>query len=233
MLPNKHFGEKDTSPDHWLGFVDGIYAICITLISLEVPKYISNLANIYELVGLKGTLIIASSDGMAYACLFFIMYELWSYHRAVVTTVSLNKRWQNLANVSILLTITILPAFLLERIQYREEMTLDLLEKSGKSLTVVKDFLLHHEGGYIPIVLLVCVCFLLIGCLMIACKSDVNPELYSDIVPSIKRKTISFFLIAVLSLLVSLIAKGTWIFVTNILLFVYVADGFWDKRSNS
>jgi hypothetical protein len=34
-------------------------------------------------------------------------------------------------------------------------------------------------------------------------------------------------------LLVSMIAKGTWVFVTNILLFVYVADGFWDKRSNS
>ena len=31
-------------------------------------------------------------------------------------------------------------------------MTLDLLKKSGKNLTVLKDFLLHHEGGYIPIV---------------------------------------------------------------------------------
>ena len=230
MLPNKHFGEQNTSPEHWLGFVDGIYAICITIISLEVPNYIANISNIKELVGINGTFMIAWMDCMAYACLFFIMYELWSYHRAVVKTVSLNKRWQNLANASILLIVTILPAFLLERIKYRNEMTLDLLEKSNNNLVAMKDFLLHHEGGYIPVIFLVFICFFLIGCLMSASKSDINQKLYLDIVPSIKRKSYSFLLIAFLSVIVSMVAKGTWIFLTNILLFVYVAEGFWDKR---
>ena len=71
MLPNNHFNGNNTHPDHWLGFVDAIYAICITIISLELPGYIANLENIHSLLGLRGTFVIATMDGLAYACLFF------------------------------------------------------------------------------------------------------------------------------------------------------------------
>ena len=64
-------------------------------------------------------------------------------------------------------------------------MTLDLLEKSNNNLVAVKDFLLHHEGGYVPVIFLVFICFFLMGCLMSASKSDINQKLYLDIVPSI------------------------------------------------
>ena len=233
MLPNKHFNGNDTNPDHWLGLVDGIYAICITIMSLELPSYIANLENINSLVGLRGMFVIATMDGLAYACLFFVMYELWSYHRAVVKTVSLNKRWQNLTNVTILLLTTVFPAFLLERIKYRTEMTLNLVEKSGGNLMKMKEFLLHHESGYFAIIFIVFICFFLIGRLMAASKSDIDPKLYAEITHLIHQKSVSFFLIAVLSLIVSVYSLTAFVFLTNLLLFVYVAEGFWDKRPSS
>ena len=211
MLPNKHFGGENIEAEHWLGLVDGIYAICITILSLELPDYISHLDNITNLIGFKGSFVLAFMDFIAYACLFFIIYELWSYHRAIVKTASLNKRWQNLVNVSILLLVTILPAFLLERIQHRIEI-IAMLEKSENNLYELRDFLLHHVSGYIPIIFLVFICFFLVGLLIAASKPDKSSELYLEIFPSIRKKYGVFILIGILSLIVSVYRNPVWVY---------------------
>lgn len=68
---------------------------------------------------------------------------------------------------------------------------------------------------------------------MAASKSDIDPKLYAEITHLIHQKSVSFFLIAVLSLIVSVYSLTAFVFLTNLLLFVYVAEGFWDKRPSS
>lgn len=213
-----------------MGFLDGMYAICITIISLEIPNYITNLGTIASLIGIRGAILICSIDMLAYASVFFIIYELWSYHRAVVKTVSLNKRWQNLFNALIFILISILPAFVLQRIDQRIQRTVELVETSKVSSVTFDDYLLHHQFGYIPVFLLFFLSFFLIGRLISAGRSTIDNYTYYEIYPALMQKSLYFLIVTISGLLLTIFGKFAVGPVNALLLLIYICSAYRDRR---
>lgn len=84
MLPTRHLGKP--SPETWFGIVDGIYAIVLTIVVLSYPQLILdaiNKARVHEISnGMLGRLLI--SHTMSFFAVFFIGFEIWSIHRALL-----------------------------------------------------------------------------------------------------------------------------------------------------
>jgi len=111
MLPHKRIGKP--KEDYWLGLLDGIYAISLTLLVLELPNILKESFALFEGQNLINTAIptfIVIANGLFnYIFIFFILYEFWCFHRASIKLTCLQKRWQNLFNSFLLANICLLP----------------------------------------------------------------------------------------------------------------------------
>jgi len=110
MLPKIHIGAP--KPDHWAGLIDGVYAIGLTILALEMPNYLEALATLR----LKGhgyaemAVYLFIIDITTYCAVFFVLYELWSFHRAVISVERVNSEQQTQINALILVGISFIPA---------------------------------------------------------------------------------------------------------------------------
>ena len=177
---------------------------------------------------MRGAVLICSIDMLAYASVFFIIYELWSYHRAVVKTVSLNKRWQNLFNAMIFILISILPAFVLQRIDQRIQRTIELVETSKVSSVTFNDYLLiislvTFRYSYYFFFLF------LIGRLMSA-RSTIDTYTYYEIYPALMQKSLYFLIVTISGLLLTAFGKFAVGPVNALLLLIYICSAYRDKR---
>jgi len=91
MLPRALIG--DIKPENWLGFIDAIYAIVLTLLLIELPSQILELIKEYEnhpnLHGIIWNGFLISIIG--YLSIFVIIYDVWAHHRVAVTQGALNR----------------------------------------------------------------------------------------------------------------------------------------------
>ena len=89
------------SPDgtSWIGLVDGIYAIAMTLIAIDLPQLLATLLALpkngesYQLI----TRLVAY-EFIAYIATFLVLYELWSVHRCILKIGGLKCQIQNVLN---------------------------------------------------------------------------------------------------------------------------------------
>ena len=92
--------------------VDGLYAIAMTLLALEIPgtfddyfKHVSHVDSLPHL--LKGLYSVS-----AYVLVFLVIYELWCYHRSILSLMHGEKsRHQSLIAGVILAVICLVPAW--------------------------------------------------------------------------------------------------------------------------
>jgi len=110
MLPKNHIGKP--SSDHWSGLVDGVYAIALTLLALEIPQYLQALSTLktkgFAYEGMSIYLFLV--DTLTYGAVFFVLYEMWSFHRAVICIGKINSKGQTLTNALILAGTSFIPA---------------------------------------------------------------------------------------------------------------------------
>ena len=110
MLPKRSIG--DPRPDHWTGLIDGIYAIGLTILALNMPNYLNALGQLKD----EGpnhaaiALYLFGVEALTYAALFFILYEIWSFHRAIVCLGSMKSKGLTSLNAIILALISFIPA---------------------------------------------------------------------------------------------------------------------------
>jgi len=110
MLPKRSIG--DPGPNHWTGLVDGIYAIGLTILALNMPSYLGALGQLRE-EGPKHAAIaiyLFGIEALTYAALFFILYEIWSFHRAIICLGSMKGKGLTSLNAIILGLISFIPA---------------------------------------------------------------------------------------------------------------------------
>ena len=94
----------------WMGLIDGIYAIAMTLIALELPELASQLIKAIksqvELITISGLL---AYELIAYTATFLILYELWSFHKSILKISGIKHSSQNLIN-GLIMALTCLGA---------------------------------------------------------------------------------------------------------------------------
>lgn len=91
MLPRALIGH--IKPENWLGFIDAIYAIILTLLLIELPSQVLELIKVYEKYPnlhwniLNGFFLTF----FGYLSIFIIIYDVWAHHRVVVAQAALNR----------------------------------------------------------------------------------------------------------------------------------------------
>ena len=110
MLPKRSIG--DPRPEHWTGLIDGIYAIGLTILALNMPNFLNAIVQLKQ----EGpnhaaiALYLFGVEALTYTALFFILYEIWSYHRAIVCLGSMKSKGLTSLNAIILALVSFIPA---------------------------------------------------------------------------------------------------------------------------
>jgi len=108
MLPRGLIG--DVKPENWLGMIDAIYAIILTLLLIELPAQIMEFIREYEL---HPNLQLITLENLAYhiigyLSIFIIIYDIWAHHRVIVTNAVIN-RVNLLIGIAILFLSSLIP----------------------------------------------------------------------------------------------------------------------------
>jgi uncharacterized membrane protein len=84
MLPRALIG--DIKPENWLGFIDAIYAIILTLLLIELPSAIMDIIKEYEQHPNEHWVLLNSFvlSIFGYLAVFIIVYDIWAHHRVVI-----------------------------------------------------------------------------------------------------------------------------------------------------
>lgn len=91
MLPRALIG--DIKPENWLGFIDAIYAIILTLLLIELPSSLLDLIKEYEQQpDLRWILLNSFMLSLfGYLAIFIIVYDIWAHHRVIVVEAALTR----------------------------------------------------------------------------------------------------------------------------------------------
>ena len=104
-----HHLDSDNA-EAWMGLIDAIYAIAMTLIAIELPELITSLVNLGEKnisTGLITTLV--GYEFIAYTSTFLMLYELWTVHKSILKLSGIKQQVQNVLN-GLILALTCLGA---------------------------------------------------------------------------------------------------------------------------
>ena len=84
MLPRRFIG--DIKPENWLGFIDAIYAIILTLLLIELPTLLLDLIKEFEQHPSFRSIMLQSFalSFFGYLSIFIIVYDIWAHHRMLV-----------------------------------------------------------------------------------------------------------------------------------------------------
>ena len=165
MLPAFRIGNPKS--EHWLGLIDGVYAIAMTLLAIEIPGLLGTLFHQYkdhhENLGILGIMLLY--ELIAYAATFLVLYEIWSFHRAAIVIGGLGRRGQNFINSFILAGACLLPGKMAHLIELKVEFVVEELIQGIATDTAIWKMLTSfpHVAGMFFLICLFC--FLLIGIL--------------------------------------------------------------------
>jgi|GEM_PF-4156856 uncharacterized membrane protein len=73
---------------HWAGLVDGLYAISLTLMALEMPGFLEQMVEIYRNgtgAAEEGHLLFLTFDHfVGYLFVFLVLLDIWAVHRSIL-----------------------------------------------------------------------------------------------------------------------------------------------------
>jgi|LakMenE18May11ns_1017448.scaffolds.fasta_scaffold9955736_3 uncharacterized membrane protein len=129
MLPRGLIG--DIKPENWLGMIDALYAIILTLLLIELPTQILDVIKEYELHPNLHSIIL-SSLGLSlfgYASLFILLYDIWAHHRLIISNSVLSR-----LNLSLGIIILFLCSLLPPLYHVVSQLKRDLLTRENSSI---------------------------------------------------------------------------------------------------
>lgn len=84
MLPRALIG--DIKPENWIGLIDAVYAIVLTLLLIELPSFVLDLAKEFQVHPneASGWLNSFLYIILGYFAVFLIVYDVWAHHRVLI-----------------------------------------------------------------------------------------------------------------------------------------------------
>jgi len=188
MLPHKQIGRP--KEDFWLGLIDGIYAISITLIVLELPDLFTKTISFFDKAKIENELfsisIIIGNSLFNYVFVFFIMYECWCFHRATIKLTGLYERGQNFFNSALLSIMCLIPALMSLLLEQELEILNSYSQIESNSL--IKFFFSNFNSTpFIVFIYLQTTFFFLILILLLNKAKEKNKEINHVMIESKKR----------------------------------------------
>lgn len=204
MLPHKQIGKP--KEEFWLGLIDGIYAISITLIVLELPDIFTKTLSFFENTKIEDQIfsisIIIGNSLFNYVFVFLIMYECWCFHRAAIKLTGLYERGQNFFNSVLLSIMCLIPATM--SLLLKQE--LDIINSSGlsESNSLIKFFFSNFNSTpYIEFIYLQTTLFFLVLILLLKKAKQKNKEINHVMVES-KKRLLIFSILFTINILLTL-----------------------------
>jgi uncharacterized membrane protein len=129
MLPRGLIG--DTKPENWLGMIDALYAIILTLLLIELPTQILDVIKEYELHPNLHSIILNSLglSLLGYASVFILVYDIWAHHRLIISNSVLGR-----VNLSLGIIILFLCSLLPPIYHVISQLKRDLLTREYTSI---------------------------------------------------------------------------------------------------
>ena len=101
---------QSENSDAWMGLIDAVYAVAMTLIAVELPELVNTLVNVPPgAIDVSMKIIVIAYLFAAYVITFMVLYELWSTQKCIIKIGGLNRQLQNFIN-GMLLAFTCLGA---------------------------------------------------------------------------------------------------------------------------
>lgn len=111
MLPYRHFGNPKAK--QWLGLIDALYAIAMTLMALELPNVISKDFILFQAKRVSSiTPALPILQVTIYFLGFLVLYEAWCFHRTTLLLADPRKtRIHNILTGLTLACVCLVPAW--------------------------------------------------------------------------------------------------------------------------
>ena len=157
-----------------MGLIDGIYAIAMTLIAIELPELASQLIGTIdqqvEPTTISGLLIY---ELIAYTATFLILYELWSFHKSILKLSGIRHTLQSLTN-GLILALTCLGAGnIILILKAKTELATEEINAGMSQATILKNWINHGTATSICMLLMIASMF---GLMSLLARTKANPE---------------------------------------------------------
>ena len=128
----------------WMGLIDGIYAIAMTLIAFELPELALQLIEATtkqtELTTISGLLMY---ELISYAVTFLILYELWSFHKSILKLSGIRHTRQNLINGLILALTCLGAANIILILNSKTQLAANEIKANMSQASILKEWIAH------------------------------------------------------------------------------------------
>jgi uncharacterized membrane protein len=164
MLPRGLIG--DIKPENWLGMIDALYAIILTLLLIELPTQILDLIKEYALHPNLHSIIL-SSLGLSlfgYASLFILVYDIWAHHRLIISNSVLGR-----VNLSLGIIILFLCSLLPPLYHVVSQLKRDLLTKENSLIGAYYSFI-FWDARFALFLTIACI----YGCIALIAAKDIR-----------------------------------------------------------
>ena len=151
------------SGESWMGLIDGIYAIAMTFIALELPELIIALINLKEKnIGGDLIMILIGYEFIAYTATFLMLYELWTVHKSILKIGGLKQKTQSLCNSLILALTSLGVGNIILILNEKTKAVTSQITPNSKQITLMHDWVDNHDlSGLFTMILLALMFFLM------------------------------------------------------------------------
>jgi uncharacterized membrane protein len=109
MLPFRQIGAP--KPEQWVGLVDAVYAIAMTVLALLLPDMLSESFKLFEKTQNTQFLWIGFYQAGFYFSGLLILYEAWCFHRSILVLSNNKNRTQTVYTGLLLGIVCLVPAW--------------------------------------------------------------------------------------------------------------------------
>ena len=209
-----------------MGLIDGVYAVAMTLIAIELPELASEVIDTIDTIDKQveittiGEILIY--ELIVYTATFFILYELWSFHKSILKLSGIRHIRQNLVN-GLILALTCLGAGnILLILNSKTDLASEEINAGMSQATILKDWITHGSASSICMLLMIAVMF---GLMSLLARSKANPEEISNLKALARNTRVKAFLFFLLPLnwLPMLFGSQTPLAPVGLMILVYIA----------
>ncbi|MED5384699.1 MAG: TMEM175 family protein [Cyanobacteriota bacterium] len=160
------------SGESWMGLIDGVYAIAMTLIAIELPELIISLVSLREKnIGAELISILIGYEFIAYTITFLMLYELWAVHKSILKIGGLKQKIQSLLN-SLILSLTSLGAGnIILLLNEKTKAVTSQINPKSTGIELLHDWVSNHEALGLVTMLMLALMFFLMSLLCCSCDS--------------------------------------------------------------
>ena len=208
-----------------MGLIDGVYAIAMTLIAIELPALTSQLLQLgQKKISPELVAMLISYELVAYIATFMLLYEFWTVHKSILKQGGLTRQMQNLTNGTILAVTCVGAGNIILLLKEKTDQAVNNIKADVSHLQLMHDWINNHSLFSLATFLLIALMYWLMSLLGQSSKTHQTSEDLRHLTRSLRHRS-KFFLISSL-LWTPLIFGGSLVVPPAIIVISFLAFNF-------